>query len=78
MLPTPTKHATYSCLIYLVLPGVLHDLFVNDFIHDLEALDGLLLRDADVGLLQRHGAEATTKTNTKRTHTGSFWAVCRI
>ena len=47
---------------HLVLPGVLHDLLIDDLIHDLEALDGLLLRDAHVGLLQGHGAEANGNT----------------
>jgi len=46
---------------HLVLAGVLHDLLVDDLIHDLEAFDGLLLRDAHVGLLQGHGPETTNK-----------------
>lgn len=42
---------------HLVLSSMLHDLLIDDLIHDLEALDGLLLRDTNVGLLQGHGAE---------------------
>mmetsp|Transcript_40327 Transcript_40327/g.94748 ORF Transcript_40327/g.94748 Transcript_40327/m.94748 type:complete len:681 (-) Transcript_40327:488-2530(-) len=33
-----------------------HDLVVGDLVHELEALERLLLRDADVLLLERHGA----------------------
>lgn len=47
---------------HLVLPSMLHYLLIDDLIHDLKALDGLLLRDADVSLLQGHRAEtAQTK-----------------
>ena len=56
----------WDAVTHLVLAGVLHDLLVDDLIHDLEALDGLLLCDAHVGLLQGHGAEAAGHTPTWR------------
>ena len=40
---------------------MLHDLLVDDFVHDLEAFDGLFLSDTDVLLLQRHGPERVVK-----------------
>lgn len=42
---------------HLILPSVLHDLFIDNLIHDLEAFDGLLLCDAHIGLLQGHWTE---------------------
>lgn len=36
---------------------MLHYFFVDNLIHDLESLDGLLLCDANISLLQGHGAE---------------------
>lgn len=38
---------------------MLHDLFIDDFIHDLETFNGFLLCDANIGLLQRDWAETT-------------------
>ena len=46
---------------YLVLASVVHHLLVHDLIHKLESLQSLLLRDADVLLLQRHGTEAVVE-----------------
>lgn len=40
---------------------MLHNLFIDDFIHDLEPLDRLLLRDSNELLLQWHGTEAVVK-----------------
>lgn len=40
---------------------MLHNLFVNYLVHYLEALDGFLLRDTHVGLLQGHRAEAVRR-----------------
>mmetsp|Transcript_117329 Transcript_117329/g.373813 ORF Transcript_117329/g.373813 Transcript_117329/m.373813 type:complete len:463 (+) Transcript_117329:4361-5749(+) len=39
----------------LILTGVFHELLVADLVHGVEALDGLLVGDTDVGLLERHG-----------------------
>ncbi|RUS26118.1 hypothetical protein BC938DRAFT_471207 [Jimgerdemannia flammicorona] len=39
-------------LVLLACADLLHDLVVADFVHDLEALDGLLLRDANELLLE--------------------------
>ena len=36
-------------------------LLVNDLVHNLEPLNGLLFRDADVLLLERHGTEAVVE-----------------
>lgn len=44
---------------HLVLSSVLHNLLIDDLIHDLEALDGFLLCDTNIGLLQGHRAETT-------------------
>lgn len=40
---------------------MLHYLFIDYLIHDLEALDGLLLCDTNISLLQGHRAETTEK-----------------
>lgn len=48
---------------HLVLSSMLHYLLIHNLIHDLETFDGLLLCDADVGLLQRHRAETAEETN---------------
>ncbi len=40
---------------------MLHYLFIDNLIHDLETLDGLLLCDANIRLLQGHRAETTEK-----------------
>lgn len=40
---------------------MLHDLFIHNLIHDLETLDGLLLCDADISLLQGHRAKTKEK-----------------
>mmetsp|Transcript_97903 Transcript_97903/g.274102 ORF Transcript_97903/g.274102 Transcript_97903/m.274102 type:complete len:343 (+) Transcript_97903:4089-5117(+) len=45
----------------LALAGVVHELLVADLVHGVEALDGLLVRDADVGLLQRAGPVLVAK-----------------
>ena len=37
---------------HLVLSSMLHYLFIDNLIHDLETLDGLLLCDANISLLQ--------------------------
>lgn len=37
---------------------MLHDLVVDEIVHNLEPFDGLLFRDADVLLFQRHRSEA--------------------
>lgn len=42
---------------------MLHYLFIDDLIHDLETLDGLFLCDADISLLQRNRAETTQEKN---------------
>lgn len=42
---------------------MLHYLFIDNLIHDLETLDGLLLCDANICLLQGHRAETTEKNN---------------
>ena len=62
--PTPPPPHTHTHAHYptppetdLVLSGVLHDLFVDDFVHDLEAFDGPFLGDADILLLQGDGSE---------------------
>jgi len=36
---------------------MLHHFLVDDLVHDLEPLDGLLFCNADVLLLQRNGSE---------------------
>lgn len=46
---------------HLVLSSMLHYLFIDNLIHDLETLDGLLLCDANIRLLQGHRAETTEK-----------------
>lgn len=51
---------------HLVLSGVLHYLFIDNLIHDLETFDGFLLRDADISLLQWHGAETAEKKSHQR------------
>lgn len=43
-----------------------HYFLINNLIHDLEALDGLLLGDTHISLLQRDGAETTTGGNATR------------
>lgn len=43
---------------------MLHDLFIDDLIHDLETLDGLLLCDTNVRLLQGHRPETRKKDQT--------------
>lgn len=43
---------------------MLHYLFIDNLIHDLETLDGLLLCDTNVSLLQGHGTETTEKSGT--------------
>lgn len=46
----------------LVLSSVLHYLLIDNLIHDLKALDCFFLCDANICLLQGHGAEtARTK-----------------
>lgn len=40
---------------------MLHDFFINNLVHDLETLDGFLLCDANISLLQGHRAETTNK-----------------
>lgn len=42
---------------------MLHDLFIDNLIHDLKTLDGLLLCDANICLLQGDRAETTEKRN---------------
>lgn len=44
---------------------MLHNLLIDDLIHDLEALDGLLLCDTNIGLLQGHRAETTGEKKKK-------------
>lgn len=51
---------------YLVLPSMLHDFLIHNLIHDLEALDGLLLGDAHVRLLEGHRSEAARRAGVKR------------
>lgn len=41
---------------------MLHDLFIDDLIHDLETFDGFLLGDTNVGLLQGHRAKTRKKS----------------
>lgn len=43
---------------------MLHNLFIDNLIHDLETLDGLLLCDTNISLLQGHGTETTEKSRT--------------
>ena len=38
-----------------------YDFVIDDFVHELQALDGLLLGNADVLLLQRYWAETVVK-----------------
>lgn len=40
---------------------MLHDLLIHDFIHNLKALDGFLLCNSHIGLLQRNWAKATRR-----------------
>lgn len=40
---------------------MLHYLFIDDLIHDLEALDGLLLCDTNICLLEGHRTETAEK-----------------
>lgn len=49
---------------HLILPSVLHDFFINNLVHDLEAFDGLLLCDANISLLQRHRTETANENKT--------------
>lgn len=49
---------------HLVLSSMLHNLFIDNLIHDLETLDGLLLCDTNISLLQGHGTETTEKSRT--------------
>lgn len=49
---------------HLVLSGMFHDLFIHNLIHDLETLDGLLLCNANIRLLQRHRTETRKETRT--------------
>lgn len=46
---------------HLILSSMLHYLFIDNFIHNLETLDGLLLCDTNVSLLQGHRAETAKK-----------------
>jgi hypothetical protein len=46
---------------HLVLPRARQDLLVADFVHEGEAANGLLLRDADVLLLQGHGPKGVVE-----------------
>lgn len=48
---------------HLVLSSMLHDLFIDNLIHDLKTLDCLLLCDANISLLQGDRAETTEKRN---------------
>ena len=45
----------------LVLACLLHDFFIGNFVHELEALERLLFRDSDILLLQRHRPEAVVE-----------------
>lgn len=49
---------------HLVLSSMLHYLFIDNLIHDLETLDGLLLCDTNISLLQGHRTETTEKSGT--------------
>lgn len=49
------------CFSYLVFTRMIHDLFVYNFIHQLESFDGFLLGDADVLLFERHWAETVVE-----------------
>lgn len=56
---------------HLVLSSMLHYLFIDNLIHDLETLDGLLLCDSDISLLQGHGTETTERNSTAITRDDS-------
>ena len=45
----------------LIFPSMLQHLLVDNLVHDLEPLDGLLLCDTDKLLLQGHGPETVVK-----------------
>eukprot|EP00123_Amoebidium_parasiticum_P015485 comp22998_c0_seq1/m.36625 comp22998_c0_seq1/g.36625 ORF comp22998_c0_seq1/g.36625 comp22998_c0_seq1/m.36625 type:complete len:337 (+) comp22998_c0_seq1:3951-4961(+) len=45
----------------LLLASIFHHLLVNDLIGYLEPLERLLLRNADIGLVEGHGSEAVVK-----------------
>lgn len=48
---------------------MLHYLLIDNLIHDLKALDGLFLCDADISLLQGHGPETEwTRIKKKKIH----------
>lgn len=45
---------------------MLHYLFIDNLIHDLETLDGLLLCDANISLLQWHRSETREEHSYQR------------
>ncbi len=48
---------------HLVLPSMLHYLLIHNLIHNLETLDGFLLCDTHISLLQGYRAETTQEKN---------------
>mmetsp|Transcript_111441 Transcript_111441/g.322179 ORF Transcript_111441/g.322179 Transcript_111441/m.322179 type:complete len:216 (-) Transcript_111441:121-768(-) len=64
----PQRRCGFDCFLAgvyedqnLILAGVFHELFVADLIHSAEALDRLLVCDADVRLLKRARAVLVAK-----------------
>ena len=59
-LPTPLTGLRTSPT-YLIFASMLQDLLVDNLVHDLEALHGLLFRNSHIRLLQWHWTVAVVK-----------------